>query len=238
VIQSATLDPGGSRADGIAIPPLRLLVTGRIKTLTIRQAIVAPIVVDLTSLDTGGFIETLVVEDSIIDATQTIADAGGRQTAVFNPAGAVQITRTTVFGDVHADLLEVTDSVIVGQVVVANTQASCVRFSAISLNDPPVAPGAPPARLPRLFRVPSFDKVPSYLFTSMRFGDAGYAQLSQAAPTAVSSGAENGSEMGAFSSELRPVRLAGIVAKVDQFKPVAVLPQYVLEEESATVTVG
>ncbi|HEY6477149.1 MAG TPA: hypothetical protein VI456_11250, partial [Polyangia bacterium] len=80
--------------------------------------------------------------------------------------------------------------------------------------------------------------VPSFFFTSLRFGDAGYAQLSQAAPAAVSAGAENGSEMGAFSSELRPIHLAGIIAKVDQFKPVAVLPQYVLEEESTVVTVS
>ncbi|HVV49545.1 MAG TPA: hypothetical protein VHO06_07795 [Polyangia bacterium] len=238
VIQSATLDPGGTRADGLPIAPMRLFVTGRIKTLTIKQSIVAPIIVDLTSLDAGGFIETLIVEDSIIDATQTPADADGRQAAVFNPAGAVQITRSTVFGDVHADLLQVTDSIVVGAAVVANTQASCIRFSAVSLNDPPVAAGDPPARLPRLYRVPALDKVPSFFFTSMRFGDAGYAQLSQAAPAAVSAGAENGSEMGAFSTELRPIQLAAIVAKVDQFKPVAVLPQYVLEEESAIVTVS
>jgi hypothetical protein len=240
VIQSTTLDPGGTRADGLPIAPLRLFVTGRIKTLTIRQSIVAPISVNLdpTSLDTGGFIETLIVEDSIIDAGQTAADANGRHAAVFNPAGTVQIARSTVFGDVHADLLQVTDSIIAGTVVVANTQGSCVRFSAVSLNDPPVDPGAPPQRLPRLYRVPPLDKVLSFFFTSMRFGDAGYAQLSQAAPTAVSAGAESGSEMGAFSTELRPIHLAGIIAKVDQFKPVAVLPQYVLEGASAVVTVS
>ena len=56
-------------------------------------------------------------------------------------------------------------------------------------------------------------------FTSMRFGDPGYAQLSEAAPQFLQRGAENGSEMGAFSSLLNPIKFDGLMAKIQEYAP-------------------
>ncbi len=83
-----------------------------------------------------------------------------------------------------------------------NQQASCLRFSAVS----------PGGSLPRLFEVFGPPRASEFIagtpivpafFTSLRFGDPGYAQLSVVAPLEIAQGAENGSEMGSFSSLLR-----------------------------------
>jgi len=72
----------------------------------------------------------------------------------------------------------------------------------------------------------------------MRFGDPGYAQLSRLVPDAVLRGAESSSEMGAFSFLLNPIRLASILAKVDEFGPVGMLAQYIFEGETSTGITG
>src|SRR5690606_26114598 len=45
-------------------------------------------------------------------------------------------------------------------------------------------------------------------------------------PKAISEGAENGSEMGAFSHLLNPIRLRSVRGKVDEFGPAGQLAQY------------
>ncbi len=229
VISSCTLDPGGVRADGVVLQPLRLRVSGRIRHLVIRQSIVGSIVVD-----TGGNVDLIEISDSIVDAQQVTPDAAGRRRAIVSLIGEVRMARTTVLGDVHADVLTATDCLVMGMVVAADVQHSCFRFSAASL-----AAVAPPLeltpRLPELFHVPQIDEIQRFFFTSLRFGDPGYAQLSALAPDPLRTGAEKGSEMGAFSSQNLPIRLAGIIAKFDEFRPVAVVPQFVLEGESIDV---
>ena len=42
-------------------------------------------------------------------------------------------------------------------------------------------------------------------------------------------GAENGSEIGAFSSLLNPIKFDSLRAKVDEFAPFGLLPVYVFE---------
>jgi hypothetical protein len=229
VISSSTLDPGGVRADGVVLQPLRLRVTGRIRHLIVRQSIVASIVVDPT-----GNVDLIEIDDSIVDAQQTVPDAAGRRRAIVSLIGEVRMARTTVLGDVHADVLTATDCLVMGMVIAADVQHSCFRFSAASLAA--VAPPLEPTpRLPELFHVAPIDEIQRFFFTSLRFGDPGYAQLSALAPAELRTGAEKGSEMGAFSSQNLPIRLAGIIAKFDEFRPVAVVPQFVLEGESIDV---
>src|SRR5215813_1296191 len=120
-----------------------------------------------------------------------------------------------------------------GQLVVANTQVSCVRFSAFIYEA--LDSSSNPQRLPQLFHVPDILTIEPFFFVSMRFGDPGYAALSLAAPEALVRGAENTSEMGSFSFLLRPIRFGSIVTKIDEFKPVGVLPQFVFEGESAVI---
>jgi hypothetical protein len=220
VIRHTTFDPGGHRADGSRIATLTLAVTGHVRRLVIARSILGPI--DVRSVD-GGSVDEIVIVDSIIDATATTS-----QVAIHNPAGLVVMRGVTVLGDVRVERLEATDSLVMGRLVVANTQDSCFRFSAASRGPDPRDP------LPKQYHSFTDDPIEPFFFTSLRFGDPGYAQLSRLAPQHILRGAENSSEMGAFSFMLNPIRLASVLAKVDEFGPVGMLAQYIYEGESAT----
>ncbi len=211
-----TLDPGGVRADATRIAPLRLFIRGQIRTLIVKRSIVGPIVVAPVATDPLARVEKLLVCDSIVDANQ-VADGA----AIVNALGQVVLEGSTVFGNVVAGVLWASTSIITGTVQVANNQSGCLRFSASS-------PG-PGERLPPRYRdvhVP----IAAAFFNSMRFGSPEYAQLSIVAPQSITRGAENGSEMGAFSHLLSPIRSNSIRAKVDEFGPVGVLAQFLFEE--------
>lgn len=55
------------------------------------------------------------------------------------------------------------------------------------------------------------------VFTSERYGDAGYAQLSIACPVEICTGAENDSEMGAFNALKQPQREANLQASLKEY---------------------
>jgi hypothetical protein len=71
--------------------------------------------------------------------------------------------------------------------------------------------------------------IPNHFFTSRRFGDPGYAQLSETAPESILRGAENRSEIGAFSRLLSPIKLDDLKAKVNEFMPFGLIAQYINE---------
>jgi len=219
-IANSTIDPGGVRADETSIATLKILVKSRIKRLVIDRSIVGPI--EVVTADQGA-VDLLLVRDSIVDAIQHPSVS---PVAIKNTSGEVRLLGTTVFGNVEAEILRASDSLVFGTLVAANAQASCFRFSAAS-------PGGPLARLPRAFQAHLVDEIEPFFFTSLRFGDSGYAQLSRVAPDFVKKGAENGSELGAFSFQRNPIRLLSVMAKVEEFKPVGVLPQYIFEGEDA-----
>jgi hypothetical protein len=228
-IRDATFDPGGTRADGAPITALRIVVRGRVRRLRIERCILGPIEVeqDEANCANSGAVEELIIHDSIVDG-QRLAS---RQ-AIACVTGRVELQRVTVLGNVRATLLDASDSIITGELDVSNQQQSCLRFSAVS----------PGGNLPRSFETfgPARASegtletaiVPAF-FVSLRFGDPGYASLSLLAPVEIRQGAESGSEMGAFSSSLRPIRLKSTLDKVDEFKPAGVIAQYMLQGEEA-----
>jgi hypothetical protein len=57
------------------------------------------------------------------------------------------------------------------------------------------------------------------VFTSRRWGDAGYAQLSLACANEVRTGGEDGCEMGAFQSLQQPRREANLLLRLDEYMP-------------------
>jgi hypothetical protein len=217
-IRSATLDPGGVRADGIRIPALRLIIRARIRRLIIRRSIVGPVIITREEdPDDPSVVDELLICESIVDAGET-AD----HLAISNPFGIVVIEGSTIFGDVAAAILEASDSIVDGRVRVVNNQAGCFRFSASE-------PGEG-VRLPPRYR-DVFEPIAPSTFNSTRFGDPQYAQLSIVAPGPITHGAENGSEMGVFSHLLTPIRLNSVRAKVNEFGPVGLLAQYLFEGE-------
>jgi hypothetical protein len=140
----------------------------------------------------------LVVADSIVDA------AGAA--AVSVPTGSADLTRVSVEGTVSSRVL-VADTVIFdGDVTVEDRFHGCVRYSR--------ATGG--SVLPQAFKV-SYD-VPLRLVSRNR-RDPGWWRLREDCDPAVSAGAEDGSELGAFGSVHLAARLAGFRRRLVESTP-------------------
>lgn len=133
-------------------------------------------------------------------------------------SGNVHMKRITILGRLEVHRLWANEVLITDQATVTDTQTGCFRFSA-SPED---------GRLPRPYES-HWIKGTDALFISRRFGDPGYCQLSEAAPVELKRGAENGSEIGAFSHQLNPIKLDSLRAKVEEFMPFGLLPVFVYE---------
>jgi hypothetical protein len=221
VIRHCTLDPGGEKAQITAgqceaIPFVRLVVRGNVEELIIESSIVGPVVEDKLAGNTGT-IQTLVIRDSIVQSIDPANSA-----AIATELGLVDMQRVTVFGDMKVNRLIASEALIQGVVKVTDNQHGCFRFSAT--ND------HPDKRLPPQFESHLFKpSVPNHFFVSRRFGDPGYGQLSETAPEQIVRGAENRSEIGAFSSMLNPIKLDDLRAKVNEFMPFGLIAQFINE---------
>jgi hypothetical protein len=54
-------------------------------------------------------------------------------------------------------------------------------------------------------------------FTSLRYGDSGYGQLSQRCAVEIRTGADNESEMGAFNELMQPQRETDLRVRLDEY---------------------
>ena len=221
VIRHCTLDPGGEKAridpgQCQAIPYVKLLVRGSVEELVIESSIVGPIVEDKVSGDPGT-IQKLIIRDSIVQSIDPTASP-----AIETELGQVELQRVTVFGDVTVNRLFASEALIQGLVKVTDNQHGCFRFSATNDDSQ--------KRLPPQFESYFFEPtIPNHFFVSRRFGAPGYAQLSETAPEFIIRGAENRSEIGAFSGLLNPIKLDDLKAKVNEFMPFGLIAQYINE---------
>ena len=144
-------------------------------------------------------------------------------TAALALAGAaVQLTRVTVLGRVAAHRLSASDSIMADIATVDEVQDGCVRFSAYASG----------SVVPRSYKSATMP-AGAPIFTSDSYGQPGYAQLLETADAAIdggttgasiSAGAETGSEMGAFSADLNPVKEQGLLAKYAEYMPLGLMP--------------
>lgn len=207
VIKDCTLDPGGStNANGETIFPVTLRIEGFVETLCIQSSITGPIV-----LENAGTVEQVFIDDSIIQSVNPAVKA------IDIRQGKTDIERTTVFGEITVHELYASEVILTGTGTVKNTQEGCFRFSA--------APRI--SKLPRPYESFLFEHDTNHWFGSRRFGDPAYAQLSDTAPVEIVRGAENGSEMGAFSSLLNPIKLDGLRIKIDEYMPFGLIPIFI-----------
>lgn len=142
------------------------------------------------------------------------------------------LNRVTVLGRLAVRHLQASDSILTGYASASDTQDGCVRFSAYT----------PGSRIPRQYKSVAIAAHAS-LFTSTDYGDPGYGQLIEAADQAIvavpagatgsaggivtatiTTGAETGSEMGAFSSGLAPIKEQGLLIKYAEYMPLGLTP--------------
>ncbi|TDN90914.1 hypothetical protein [Microbacterium sp. BK668] len=139
-------------------------------------------------------------------------------------SGRVRLERSTILGRAYVHRLECSESILDDVVLVRDTQDGCVRFSA----------WASGSRLPR--RYESVEVAPGApVMVSRRYGEWGYAQLSDGADSAIRSGntssdpsllsgAENRSEMGVFCRDLASVKDRSLLLKAQEYLPVGLAP--------------
>jgi hypothetical protein len=143
------------------------------------------------------------------------------QSALAFANSTVSLSRCTVLGRMFVHRLEASECILDDFGVVEDTQHGCVRFTA----------WAEGSVLPRQFEsveVPA----ESAVFASRQFGQPAYAQVLPLADSAILSpaggtiteGAENGSEMGAFSREMYPIKERSLLIKYQEFMPIGLVP--------------
>ncbi len=180
---------------------------------------------------------TLTVYDSILHAASsdpsqpTPAIASNDETLPYGPP--THLERVTVFGPVNVQTLTMaSETLFTDPAQVAQRQTGSVRYSAVPPGSqtpqrfrcqPDLALNAAVAENPGQPLEPAEAKViesqtrPS--FTTIIYGQPGYAQLSQQCPREIRIGAENRSEMGAFQHLLQPQREASLASSLAEYLP-------------------
>ena len=179
----------------------------------------------------------LAIRDSIVDAPLAQdADEPARAAVAAaadgaDPGPVLTLERVTVFGEVHVKQIDLASEVIFVHPVTADRrQAGCVRFSYIAEGSqtprryhcqPDLAIAAREKELD-VTSLPAdeYQKVVMRMrpqFSSQRYGQPAYAQLSIPCADEIKTGAEDGSEMGAFCMLQQPQRLANLQVALDEY---------------------
>jgi hypothetical protein len=141
----------------------------------------------------------------------------------FGESGApLRTVNSTIIGKVNTLTMELASNTIFyadllpgdswpAPVYSERLQTGCVRFSYVP----------PGSRLPRLFRCQPADPADATrvrpIFTSLRYGDAAYCQLSTACAIEIQQGADDQAEMGAFHDLYQPQRKANLSASLNEY---------------------
>jgi hypothetical protein len=136
--------------------------------------------------------------------------------------GVAALERCTILGPAYLHRFEASECILDDRVQVEDAQHGCVRFSAWATG----------STLPRRYEsVEIAPKAP--VFTSVDFGQPGYAQLLTNADRAIVAGGQrpsiteggpNGSEMGAFAREMNAIKQRSLLIKYQEFMPLGLNP--------------
>ncbi len=237
VLRNCTLVPGHARTtDGQPRHPDRasLLVLDPFAHVVVERCVLGPVVavegarvtvVD-SAIDAGERTAVAVcgraVAGGALRAVSTVADMVVGDGTV--PAGDVDLRETTVVGGVHATRLDASNTILLAAldagdprlaaVWARRRQTGCVRHSWL--------PEA--SRTGRRYRCqPDTDQPPDVrratrpFFTSLRFGDPAYLQLSVTTPDAVRHGADDEGEIGATHLLHTPQREANLRLRLEEY---------------------
>ena len=221
-----------------------LAVTGAIDQLTLRHVTLVPgrsvdaagvpVAPGQPSLNLGPHAVRVVIERSIVGAvwapataevriSDSLIDGNGAEVRAYagDDAGAfgapLELRNVTVVGRVRAVAMPLAENVLFvadasgGQppVAVQRRQEGCVRFSY-------VPPGSLTPRRDHCQPAGGAAHVRP-VFTSLRWGDPGYGQLSSRTPLEIRRGGADESEMGVFHDLLLEPRVAHLRARLDEY---------------------
>jgi hypothetical protein len=207
-LSHATLAPGGSLKVSAGDPDL----SNNSLTVNLYRSICAPITLNPSVI-------TLNSVDSIISSGEASASDAPAITA---PGSAVNIQTTTVLGTTSGRIVDAGNSIFTGTVTAQRRQTGCVRFSYMPSASQTAQryhcqPDMALTGIKGSAAQSSIEARVTPQFTSTDFGQPAYAQLSLRCATEITTGAENGSEMGAFSFLQQPQRRANLLAALDEY---------------------
>jgi hypothetical protein len=176
-------------------------------------------------------VDSVVVAPLAQGATEPARAAIAAGASGAAPGPLTILNRVSVFGKVHVGELSLASEVIFNQSVIADRrQAGCVRFSYIPEGSqtprrfrcqPDLALAKRETELDPVKLSPvESDQIVRRVraeFTSPRYGEAAFAQLSLACAGEIKAGAEDGSEMGVFRLLQQPQREANLRIALDEY---------------------
>ena len=152
---------------------------------------------------TGGLTLTGVGNLTISDS---VVDAGRGNVALRADTGGLMLDRVTVGGTVSARALEASEVIFTEDVEVADRFQGCVRYSRVTTD----------SVLPRTYRV-TLDTPLRFVSTNRH--DPAFRRLHERCDALVRRGAENGSEMGAFSETHLAQRYEAFTRRLNEYTP-------------------
>lgn len=170
-------------------------------------------------------IPTLQISNSIVDGTgRAIAQSKEELPAIVASGAETTIQNSTLFGTTTVRTLEASNSIFMAPVTVRQFQKGCVRFSYLSSG----------SRVPRPYRCQPGLAVPTQInlpkaerakmealftpqFTSTRYGDPTYCQLSQRCAIEIRQGADDEAEMGVFHDLYQPQRETNLRVRLNEY---------------------
>ncbi|HXB69528.1 MAG TPA: hypothetical protein VNY05_14855 [Candidatus Acidoferrales bacterium] len=180
--------------------------------------------------------DSMTILDSIIDGLggAAIADTGTNN----QPGPPVSLERVTILGrSFFRKITLATEVIFADPVIAAQRQAGCVRFSFVPFQSitpqryrcqPDLeiqtqlekAGKSGPLTAAQRTAITALVRarvVPS--FTSIHYGDPGYAQLRLGCPVEIRTGADDGSEMGVFCHLKQPERETNLRIRLEEYLP-------------------
>jgi hypothetical protein len=209
----STLAPGPSLAIK-SVPPRAAALGLVVRTPGVRIEVDRCILGAIRAVDSAH----VCLTGSIVDAG---ADAAMAYEGVTNqqPGAPLVALNSTIIGRVHTLTMELASNTIFfaaspmtdAPVRAEMLQEGCVRFCYVP----------PGSQLPRQFEcqpeTPEEATRVRPVFTSLRYGDAGYCQLSARCSDKIKQGADDGAEIGVFHDLYQPQRIANLRARLDEF---------------------
>jgi hypothetical protein len=171
--------------------------------IEIDHCIVGPLRVDERS--------SVSITDSIVDATNEAAEAFAGANGT-DAGGTLQIADSTVIGTVHTlELKLASNSIFMSDVSSEKKQSGCVRFCYLPLT----------SVVPRRYRCQPEEESDVLRvrpqFTSLAYGDVGYAQLALRTAEEIRTGADDEAEMGAFHELYEPQRETNLRIRLEEY---------------------
>jgi hypothetical protein len=140
-------------------------------------------------------------------------------------SGTVSLARCTVLGPCAVHRIEASECILHDIVAVEDPQHGCIRFTAYAQGSALHQPYRSVAIAPR-----------GPVFVSRKFGqpefavprrDADAAILAPGPGDSILGGAQDGSEMGAYALERKPLRRRGLAQKYEEFMPAGLVPVWI-----------